>query len=192
MSQTDNVDFYHQGNAGNDDQNPEAGSGDSENSSGASEGSSGRVLSWSAPEYVDHQHSAGWYMLLLLGTAVLATAVYFLYKDYFAVGSIVAVGLIVAVFAARKPRGINYQLSDMGLEVGQRKYSYSLFKAFTIIREGGLSSVEMIPLKRFMPSVSAYFEPKEEQQVIDIIGEHLPYTEHKPGAVDKLSHRLRL
>jgi hypothetical protein len=40
--------------------------------------------------------------------------------------------------------------------------------------------------------VSAYFEPKDEQKITALIGEHLPYEERKPGAVDRLSFRLRL
>ena len=61
-----------------------------------------------------------------------------------------------------------------------------------MIDEGALSSVNLIPLKRFLPPVSAYYEDKDEKKITDALGDHLPYEPRKLDMVERLSRRLRL
>lgn len=153
---------------------------------------SGTSVSWTASEYIDHSRGADWYLGLVAGTVVLAAAVYFVTKDYFAGGVIAAVGIIVGVFSTHKPRQIQYELASTGLRVGDKSYPLSLFKSFALIREGALSSVNLVPIKRFMPPLSIYFDPSDEQKIVTILGEHLPLAEGGLDAVERLSRRLRL
>ncbi len=148
-------------------------------------------VSWSAPEFIHHDRGFGWYLLLIAGTAVLAAGVYFLTKDVFATGTIGVLGVIVAFFGTKKPNVAAYELTDSGMRVGEKLYSYSLFKSFALIREGAISSVNFVPIKRFMPPVSAYFDPKDEQKIVDALGEHLPYEERGLDSIDRISRRLR-
>ena len=150
------------------------------------------TVTWTASEYIEHQRGITWYGSLALATLALAAAIYFLAKDYFATGTIVVLGIIVGAFVGHKPRQVQFELSDSGLRAAEKSYSYNLFKSFAVVREGNLISLNLTPIKRFMPPVSAYFDPKDEQKITNIIGEHLPYEERKPGAVDRLSLRLRL
>jgi hypothetical protein len=149
-------------------------------------------MSWRAPEYVEFERGSDWYLGLASITIVLAGGIYFLTKDYFAAGSIVAASLILGFYVGRKPQNIDYELSDSGLEVGRRNYAYGAFKSFTVVRDQGVSSVELMPLKRFNLPVSACFAPEDEKKVVEIIGEHLPYVEHNPGLFERISQRLRL
>jgi hypothetical protein len=102
------------------------------------------------------------------------------------------VGVIVGVFAGHKPKQIQYEITESGLGVNGKNYPYNAFKSFTVLREGNLSSVNLIPLKRFMPPVSAYFEPKDEPKITEALGNHLPYENRKMDGIDRLSRRLRL
>src|SRR5437868_5766060 len=123
-----------------------------------------KSVAWEAPEYIDHPHGSGWYIMLALGTAGLAALVYLVAKDKIATGTIVVVGIIVGIFAAHKPGRAKYEITDSGLSINGRLYNYGSFKSFAVIREGALSSVNLLPLKRFMPPVSAYFEPDDEEK----------------------------
>ena len=147
---------------------------------------------WTASEYIEHERGAGWYLVLLLVTAVIAGISYLLFKDYVTVGIIVVLGVIVAIAVGRKPRQVQYQLSRQGIQVGEKTYNYSQFRSFSIIREGTLSSIELMPLKKLMIPVSAYFGPADEERIVDIIGQYLPYEERQMELVDKLSRRLRI
>jgi len=151
----------------------------------------GPSVTWTASEYIHHDRGAGWYLVLLIGTVGLAAVVYFLTKDYFATGTIIVLGIIVAIFAGRKPNQLTYELTSSSIKVGQKTYTYNLFKSFAIIREGTLNSISLIPIKRFMPPVTAYFADADEERITKELGSHLPYEERKADSIDKLSRRLR-
>jgi hypothetical protein len=149
-------------------------------------------FSWTASEYVDHNRGGSWYLMLFVGTIVLAGIIYFLTKEYFAVGVIVVLGVIVAMYAKQKPRQITYDLTSSGLRVGQKLYGYGQFKSFSLVNEGSLNSVLLTPLKKLMPPITAYYQPADEEKITDILGQHLPLEEAKPHSIDRLSHRLKL
>jgi hypothetical protein len=150
------------------------------------------TISWQAAEFIEHSHPAGWYGLLVLSTALIAAATYLATKDFFATGTILLVGIIVGIFAGHKPRQVQYEISDSGLSINDKNYPYGSFKSFSVLREGPLTSANLFPLKRFMPPISIYFSPADEPKVVEALGNHLPYEEHKFDTIDRLSRRLRL
>jgi len=159
---------------------------------GAPSGGQAGSVSWTAAEYIDHDHNFGWYLLLALATATLATGIYFLTKEYFAAGTIVVIGVIVGVFAVRKPRQVTYELTSRGLRVGDKQYDYHLFKSFAVIKDDGHHSLNLFPLKRFMPPVSAYFDPTHEKKIVNTLSDYLPYEERPADRLDRLSRQLKL
>lgn len=150
------------------------------------------TISWQAAEFIEHPHGAGWYGLLVLITAALTAAVYFVTKDYFATGTIPIVGFIVAVFAGHKPATASYEITSRGLSINDKHYTYGQFKSFSVLQEGSLNSLNLFPLKRFMPPVSAYFEPSQQDKIVNILGEYLPYEDRQMDSIDRLTRRLRL
>jgi hypothetical protein len=148
-------------------------------------------FSWTASEFIEHHKSSSWYLMLVGATAALAGLVYLVTKDKIAAGVIVILGVIVGYYAGHKPRQLSYELNDTGLRIGDKLYPYANFKSFSIIRDGALSSIQLTPLKRFMPPVAAYFDPDEEQSAIGAIEAHLPYEEGSLDVVERLTRRLR-
>ena len=151
-----------------------------------------KSISWEASEYIEHQHGANWYAGLVAATIALAAVVYLILKDIFATATIAVVGVIVGVFVRQKPRTVGYEIDDSGISINGKRYGYNNFKSFTIFHEGGLSSVNLFPLKRFMPPITAYYELKDEEKITSALSNYLPYEERKMDTVDRLSRRLRL
>jgi hypothetical protein len=149
-------------------------------------------FNWTASEYIDHDRGSSWYLLLILATAALAAVVYLLTKEYFATGIIIIVGIVVALYARQKPKQVTYELSESGIRIGEKSFGYNTFKSFALIKDGGLNSVQLSPLKRFMPAISAYYDAADEEKITDILGTHLPYEDAKPDAIESLSRRLKL
>jgi len=145
---------------------------------------------WQAPEFADHVRNSGWYTAFFMGTVVIAAIVYLTTKDIFAVTATVILAILAGILLGRKPRLINYEATDQGLKVDGRLYEYRNFKSFAIMQEGQMTSISLVPLKRFMPPVSAYFDPKDQDAITAVIGEHLPYELRQADAIDRLSHRL--
>jgi hypothetical protein len=103
----------------------------------------------------------------------------------------VAVGLIAAVYAGHKPKELDYELTSKFIRVGERTYSYGMFKSFSVAHEGEHTSIVLEPVKRFIPPMTLYFPPDEEKLVSNAIGSHLPMQEHQPNITERLSHRFR-
>lgn len=148
-------------------------------------------VSWTASEYIEHARGLVWYVLLGVITLFFAAVIYRYNHDRFATGLVVIVGIIVAIYSLKKPQQLTYQLSDDGLMIGEKSYSYRLFKSFAIIHEGALSSVTFLPIKKFMPPLSIFFEADNEEQIVKILGNHLPYEERGLDKIDSLTRKLR-
>jgi len=149
------------------------------------------TVSWTASEYIDHSRGASWYLLLIIISIALAAGIYFLIHDVFAAIVILILGFIVAVAAQRKPDQVDYELDNTGLKAGNKEYPYSHFRSFAIMHEGQLSSLVFMPLKRFVPPLSIYFDEDEEDAITSIVGEHLPMEQRSPDRIDSLTRRLR-
>jgi len=187
MDQQDNTPFQY---------NPNGSPGDAPDADQIAEPRSTREASknvaWQAPEFIEHPHPSSWYAALVVITAVLAAIVLFSTKDYFATATIVVMGIIVWVFAGHKPGMAEYEITNRGLNINGKHYPFSAYKSFTVLQEGDFNSVNLFPLKRFMPPISAYYKPADEQKITDALGNQLPYEERKMDGVDRLARRLRL
>lgn len=152
---------------------------------------SSESVQWSASEFIAYQKSAGWYLLILLGVAGLAGVVFLATQDFLSSGAIVVAGILFLIFAARKPRVLNYSVNNSGINIGDKHYTFKDFRSFSIIEETHVRSIMLTPLKRFMPAISMYFEPSDEQKITEALSAYLPYEDRKQDAVDKVMQRLR-
>jgi hypothetical protein len=160
-------------------------------SSPPSEAPIDKAVSWRASEFIAHEKSPGWYLLLALAAMVGAAAIYLLTKDKVSAGVVVLGALLFGVYAGRKPRELNYQLDGKGLTVGQKFLAYEEFRCFAIVAEGAFESIIFTPLRRFAPLTTIYFDPKDEEQIVGVLSKRLPLEEHTHDAVDRLMRRIR-
>jgi hypothetical protein len=98
---------------------------------------------------------------------------------------------IFGFYAARKPRTLNYQLNARGLTVGEKFYEYDLFHSFTVVRDGAFSSIDFLPLKRFMPLLTIYYEPSDETKIINLLADRLPMEQRNRDIFEQLMHKVR-
>lgn len=149
------------------------------------------VVSWSSSEYIANPKNASWFMILGVGSVVLSAAIYLLTKDKISIVAILSICIIVGVFAARKPRDVQYALDRSGMHMGEKFYPYGAFKSFSIVQETISSHVSLMPLKRFMPPVALHYAAQDEDKIVETLGDYLPYEEHKPDVVENFSRRVR-
>jgi hypothetical protein len=60
-----------------------------------------------------------------------------------------------------------------------------------VTREGAFASVELFPLKRFLPLTTIYFSPQDEDAVIDTLSEHVPFEERHRALIDRFIRHIR-
>src|SRR3989338_4265600 len=148
-------------------------------------------IEWTASEYIEHARGSSWYIVLTIGTVGLAALVYILTKDFFAGAITLILGIIIGIFTMHKPKEMTYRLSSDGFTAGDKQYTFSQFKSFAVIREAGLYSLNLVPIKKFMPIISAYFAAKDEEKIVNLLGQYLAYEERGLDTIERLTRRLR-
>ncbi len=148
-------------------------------------------VSWEASEYIDHEKNAGWYMAMAGISVVVIAAVFLLTHDVFVMAIIIFAVVLFAVTAARKPRVLRYEVGRNGIIIDTKQYVYAEFKTFSVVSDTALRSIQLLPLKRFMPPLSIYYPPDQEDEIVNVLGMFLPYADAKNDPFDRLMARIR-
>jgi hypothetical protein len=148
-------------------------------------------VEWTASEYIAHEKSPGWYLMLALAVAGFAAAVHLITDELISSVVIVVMGIAFGAFAARQPQELHYAINNTTLNIGNKSYSYGQFKSFTIVDEGPIHSIMLMPLQRFMPPLSVYFAPEDEDKIATALSSYLPYEDRKQDVVDRLMRKVR-
>jgi len=148
-------------------------------------------VSWTASEFIAHHKSPVWYFGLALCGSVLAALVYLITRDKITLAIILFCFLVFGIVAGRQPRILAYHLDVSGLSVGERHYPYETFKAFALVDEGTFTSLVFLPLKRFGTTLTVYFDPEDEDHILDVLSEYLPLEQGKLDLFESLMHRVR-
>lgn len=149
------------------------------------------TVSWTASEFIAYQKGVGWYVVALMALLVIGGIIFLITKDYISAIMTSLLIFVFIVFASRKPRVLNYEISDQGIHIGNNLINFSTLKSFAVIDEGSIRSIDLLPLKRFMPSISMYFEPQDELNIVQALGSYLPKEERNQPFIDKLMHKIR-
>ncbi|HEX9679483.1 MAG TPA: hypothetical protein VGA08_02585 [Candidatus Saccharimonadales bacterium] len=150
-----------------------------------------KVVTWEASEYIHHQKSSSWFLILAGGTLVVSAALYLLIKDIFSVIVLILMAVALAVFGARRPEVRRYSLSQNGLSIGDRDFALDDFRSYSVMQEGALLSITFQPIKRFMIPVTIYFSPQDAGSIGSILESMLPHEDHGPDLVDRLMRIIR-
>lgn len=148
-------------------------------------------VQWTASEYVAHHKGAGWFLLLTLVVVGVAAGIYFWTKDVISVVAIVGMATLFGYYAGRKPAVQSYSISDQGVAIGDKVYSFSELKSFSIVREGAFSNIVFLPMKRFMPFIPMYYAPEQEEAIVDVLSRYLPFEERKQDSIDRFMSKIR-
>jgi len=149
-------------------------------------------IKWTASEFVQHDKNPLWYLGLSAVTIFTASLSFLLLnKDIFAPAIVVVLGIVFGIAGARKPRVLEYSLEDTGLNVGQRHFIYEEFKSFGVLSESVVSSIILMPSKRFSPALTLYVPQELLDDVVDVIGMYLPLEQHEIGYLDKFLSKIK-
>lgn len=150
-----------------------------------------KPISWTASEYVSHDKSTTWFVQFGLVVLLISGAIYVFTRDLMSVFYITIFGIGFGIFAGRKPQVLQYTLDSRGVHIGNKSYPISMFKSFAVVEEEGIHSIQLMPMKRFMPSISVYFAPDDEQEIMQSLSSMLPLEQRKQDSIDRLMHRIR-
>lgn len=148
-------------------------------------------ITWTASEFVHHEKDNSWFMGLAVVTGVIVAVTFLLTRDWLTTVAIVVAAMLFGVTATRKPRAQQYQLTKAGVGIGDKFHEYNTFKSFSVMDEDHFRSIRLAPLKRFALPITLYYPPEEEERLLTMIGNYLPYEKRNPDPVDRLMHKVR-
>lgn len=148
-------------------------------------------ISWTASEYIAHNKNAAWFLALAVLVVLVTAGVYFLTKDILSAIVIILVGVVFGMYAGRKPREQTYAVNEAGVVIGNKLYDYGRLRSFTVHQEDAFPSITFMPFGRFMPPLSMYYAPQDEEQIIAALSVYLPYETYKRDPVDTLMRKIR-
>ena len=149
------------------------------------------AITWTASEFIAHHKTPAWFGSLAGITAAVSGLVYLLTRDVISAGIVVFAAVLFGIAAARQPRQLEYELNSRGIQIGARHYRFDGFRCFSVVPEGGLSSIIFMPMKRFAPLITIYFDSKDEHRIVNLLNNSLPFEDYKHDPIDQLMHRIR-
>lgn len=148
------------------------------------------AITWTASEFIDHQKTSSWYVLLGMAAVIVSLLVWLFTRDFFPTTAVFVGVLLLGVYATQKPRQQTYVLDERGVTIGNRHYPYSDFRSFSVVPEGAFLSVELMPMKRFATYASMYFEPADEDRILERLCQFIPMEEHSASLADSVMRRI--
>jgi hypothetical protein len=145
---------------------------------------------WTSEDVFSINKTASWYIILAVVTIVFSGLVYLFTKDAMTAGVIFGCGILVAIYGAKKPKAIDYEIDSHGFKIGQRVYTFVNYRSFTIINEGSKFSVVLVPLRRFMPYTYLNFNADIQDKVLAPLRNNLPYESKRQDYLDKVFRRI--
>jgi len=124
-------------------------------------------LEWSALEYEEKERSPDWFWAL--GIIVVASSLASLiYGNYFFAILLMLSGILLGVFAIKKPEMVSYELNEKGLKIRTRLYLYENIKSFWV--QTGAKPILFIKSERlFMPVMNIPIEDASAEKIRSIM-----------------------
>jgi hypothetical protein len=149
------------------------------------------LASWTASEYIEHQKSFNWYTALFGATFIIAGLMYLITRDVVSAAVIVVVGILFGVFASRPPEVREYAIYPKGIRISDKLYEFDTFKSFALHDENSVPSIFLLPVQRFLPGLTVYFPPDQQDEIVNALSDYLPFEDREPDAIDNLMRKIR-
>lgn len=131
-------------------------------------------MSWSIPEYHEHERGKRWYIAAIAIAALLIGYSVITANFLFAIILVLAI-LIMSVHDRKKAPEIGFEIMESGIAVGAARYSYNTFKNFWMYYEPGEAKLLFFEFKSGMrPRLSIPLQNKNPLKVRAILLQHLP------------------
>lgn len=150
------------------------------------------TLKWQSLEYEEKDRSVDWYWAVgLIALAIAVVAV--VYKNYLFAIMVIVGAFALLLFAARKPKTVEYELTRRGIRVNTVLYPYATLRSFWIHHHDGDRRGKLIVQseKTLMPYVTITLPDEPDVDIIhDFISAYLPEEEHPESFSEILMERL--
>jgi hypothetical protein len=148
------------------------------------------IFSWIAPEYVQHQKSARWYVIA--GVATLLFLIWAIFTGSWSMTFAIIVFAAVYQYthAYHPPKNIQITVSEMGIGIGKMFFPYSHIQAFWIIYKPGLQTLNLRVSKSFFSDVMIQLNSQDPVELRQYLVGQIAEWEGKDERIGDLFLRL--
>lgn len=148
-------------------------------------------ISWQAPEYVYYEKNKSWYFKAII--LVLILAGFFVYLDNYAgTAVILAAGLVYLTHGNKKPRLLNYSLSENGLLMGDKNLPLDKLKSFCISHDDAYPKLYLQKIGKFSTPVSVFLQNINPDIISNFLKQYLSEETSKFSDIqDNINKLLR-
>jgi len=150
------------------------------------------LISWQAPEFIRHEKSRSWFIVLGILSALLIIVTY-LMKNYLFILIIVLAAFLIFVQAKKYPRKIKFEITNDGITIDQEKYSFSDFKSFWIFEEEEpqMQFLSLLTKKLTQPHLTIPLGDKKPEEIKTVLLKFIPEKKHEETLSDILAKKIK-
>ena len=150
-----------------------------------------KLITWKAPEYHHYEKTNDWFWwagllaIILLGFAT--------WQGSFLFGILILISwFVIVLYAVRKPDEIDFALSENGILIDNKLYSWQSLKSFWIFHNPPFpTEVSFESKKTLMPYIRVPLGDKNLDEVKTLLKKHLREVEQEESIIDHLAHLAR-
>jgi len=150
-----------------------------------------KELTWRAAEYQFVEKNAGWYgLVVVLGIVLLFLAL--LGRNFFFGVFIVIAVVMVISFGRRRPRVLDFKISEKGVAVGKDVfYDYDRLEGYAFLEKPGrLDEIVLKKKTAINPIIKLPIDAKSAEKAGVILQNHLPQIKYEDSLLDIISEWL--
>ena len=133
-----------------------------------------------------------WYLIFIVSTIALGGLIYLITRDLITAIVIVFCGITLLVYSIKKPRSVNYKLTDSSLYVSGKAFKISNFKSFSINNHGLEKAISLVPMKRFYPYLYINLNQEVSADVIQRLSQIIPIQKPSTDIFESFLRLIKL
>ena len=148
------------------------------------------IYKWKAPEHEVVEKDQRWY--LISGLVLAGIVTYAIFTDSLIMAiTFILIGMVGYIVLNRKPRVVNFYITDEGVIADKEIYEFEDVDSFWIFYEDdGIKSISLHLKKKIAPYVHIALGDEDPVQIREILMDYLKEVKQKPNLVDKFERFL--
>ena len=146
-------------------------------------------LRWNAHEYNYSEKSVDWFWGVGLGAAAIAV-IAIVFDNILLAILIVIAAFAVAVISIRKPRELEFELTNKGIRAGSEFHAWSGLESFWLEERTDPPRIIFVSKRFLTPHIIIPLGDVDLDEVHEALLTHLSQVEHHESVIDLIAERL--
>jgi hypothetical protein len=148
------------------------------------------LLSWTAPEFIKHEKSAGWFWALgIIGVALVVVSL--MMQNYLFILIVILAAFLIYIQAKKRPTNIRVTLTNKGIIINDKEYAYSDLRSFWIFEEPEIECLSLISKKLTQPQIQIPFGEQNPKKIREILIKFITEKEQEEPLIDAIARKIK-